>query len=147
MYADRFREVDWRPSRSEKRKFGLTLALGFPFMGMALFLIVRLTTGDWKPAVPIWIIGLGCPLGLLLASIPAIARPFYMVWFAAICIIDTTITIILFTILFFLVIFPIGVVMRLLGRLGVSKGHNPAANTYWRNVDPPAEPRRYFRQF
>ena len=147
MYADRFREVDWQPSRSEKRKFGLTLALGFPFMGMALFLIVRLTTGDWKPAVPIWIIGLGCPLGLLLASIPAIARPFYMVWFAAICIIDTTITIILFTILFFLVIFPIGVVMRLLGRLSVSKGHNPAANTYWRNVDPPGEPRRYFRQF
>ena len=147
MYADRFREVDWRPSSSDRRKFGLTLAVGCPITGMALFLIIRLSTGDWKPAVPTWIIGVGCPLGLLLTAVPAIARPFYIVWFTTICLIDTTLTIILFTVLFYVVIFPIGLLMRVLGRLGITKGNDPDATTYWRNAEPPREPRRYFRQF
>ena len=126
----------------KKRKFGLTLAIGFPFAAIAWFLIVRLFSGSWNLAVPLWIAGIGCPLGLLLAALPVIA-----VWFTLVCIIDVIIVTVLFSVLYYLIITPIGLLMRLFGREPVRKGFNREARTYWSEAEKIEDPRRYYRQF
>ena len=143
----KFQEINWQPDNAEKRKFGLTLAIGFPFAAIAWFLIVRLFSGSWNLAVLFWIAGIGYPLGLLLAALPVIAGPFYTVWFSLVCIIDIVIVTVLFSVLYYLIITPIGLLMRLFGREPIRKGFNRDAKTYWTEAEKVEDPRRYYRQF
>ena len=147
MIRERFREVDWNPDRRDRRKFGLILAVGFPIMGMSIFLILRLITGEWRPAVPVGIATCGAGLGLLLALFPAIARPFYIVWHTLICVIDLVVTTTLLSVFFLLIITPAGLVLRLLGRSPIEKSFDREAATYWREAEKVKDPRRYYRQF
>ena len=75
-------------NRAGRRKFGLSLMLGLPCSGLMLLLLARLVTGSWKLTVPLGIPGGGFVLGLTLFLLPALALPFYRVWFALICVID-----------------------------------------------------------
>jgi hypothetical protein len=47
---------------------------------------------------------------------------------------------------FYLVLTPIGVVMRLVGHDPLERKFRPEAATYWMEHDPGSDPSRYFRQ-
>lgn len=50
-------------------------------------------------------------------------------------------------IIYYLVITPIGLIMRAVGRDPLSRSFEPEAETYWTRREPSADPSRYFRQF
>ena len=49
--------------------------------------------------------------------------------------------------LFYLIIAPIGLIMRLLGRDPLNRGFLPEAETYWVDAGPPRPKEAYFKQF
>lgn len=144
---NRFKQQNWNPSPAERRKFGFMLAAGMPFSAVLWFLLVRFSTGSWHWGVPLCILGIGCPFGLLLAALPALARPFYCAWYFLVCCIDTVVTTVLLTLMYWGVLTPFSLAMRLAGREPLQKGFISGAKTYWRPVGKKSDPSQYFRQF
>ena len=50
-------------------------------------------------------------------------------------------------VVYYLVVTPIGLLMRLFGRDPMRRKFDPSATTYWQPHESPDEPERYFRQF
>jgi hypothetical protein len=142
-----FQEVNWHPGPAEKRKFALSLVVGFPCVAVVLLFLRRLITGGWHLELPVWIGGMGLGLGLLLLALPGIARPFYLAWYFVACCVGAVVGNVLFMGFYFLAVTPIGLLLRALGRPPLQKTPQRRAATYWREAKQVSDPRRYFNQF
>jgi hypothetical protein len=141
-----FRDVNWRPDRNERRAFGRLLALGFLGVGLLLWVVVRWKTGQWEKW-PLWLGGMGAALGTICWAAPEIARPIYVAWYAVGGVIGFVVSNLLLIAVFYLVITPIGLVMRVLGRDPLERKWDPGAASYWKDAEKPVDAKRYFRQF
>ena len=142
-----FKDVNWNPGPTEKRKFAVSLVIGFPIVAGVLFLIKGLFSHSWNPVPSYWIGGVGCGLGLLLLVIPALAKPFYMVWYFIGCCIGIVVSNVLLSAFYFIVVTVIGLILRILGKEPVQKKLNKAAKTYWLDAERITDPKRYYQQF
>lgn len=123
--------VPARLSVAEGRRFGLLV--GGVFLGIAAFLWWRGRMG----AVP-YLGGLGGALVLGGLLIPGQLGPVYRAWMGLALLISKVTTPILMGLIYFVVMTPIGLVMRLAGRRALV--HRPEADSYWirREVPQPA---------
>lgn len=142
-----FKEVDWNPDLPARRKFAVSLAVGFPIVAILILLLGRIFGGEWKPTVPIWMAGSGVGVGLALWALPRIAKPFYIVWYAFGCTMGMVIGNTLMGAFFYLLITPFGLIRRLSKTKAIAKGADPAAKTYWRDAPRNDDPKRYYRQY
>ncbi len=142
-----FHEVNWRPGRPERRKFAVSLVVGFPCVATALLVAQRGHTGAWNfsPALPL--AAAGVTLGAILWAFPQIARPFYLVWYGVACALGFVTGNALLAAVYFLLVTPTGWGRRALGRPAFAKTFDRRAPTYWRDAPPPAPAARSFRQF
>jgi hypothetical protein len=102
-------QVPARLTAAEGRKFGVQV--GLAFLAIAAFLWWR-----GKPGALPWLGGLG---GLLVAAgllIPAQLGPVYKAWMGLALLLSKVTTPIFMGIVYYVVLTPIGLVMRLLGR-------------------------------
>jgi creatinine amidohydrolase len=67
-----FADVNWNPGLAEKRKFALSLIIGFPLLAGFFSLVLRLATHSWKPFF-LWLAIIGFGAGVILWLLPAIA--------------------------------------------------------------------------
>jgi hypothetical protein len=142
-----FKEVNWNPDLAQRRKFALSLLIGFPCLA-ALFLLAGFLRGrGWQWIIPAWIAAGGALTGLLLLTVPQIARPFYVAWYFVGCCIGILIGNLVLSVLFFTLFLALGLLMRGLGRRTIRKGFDPQSKSYWQDADPPGDPERYYRQF
>lgn len=144
---NRFREINRQPTRDERRKFGLMLAGGAPLSAAVWFALARVATGEWIWLVPVVVAAVGGGLGLLLWTVPALARPFYVAWYFLVACIDLVVTTVLLTAAYWLVLTPVAFVLRLGHRQALRKSFDRSAKSYWRDAERTPEPERYFRQF
>jgi hypothetical protein len=79
--------------------------------------------------------------------VPALGRRLYVGWMLAAAPVGWTISHLVLGAVFFLVLFPIGLVMRLAGRDPMHRKFDRNARSYWIRRDGRPEPARYFRQF
>jgi hypothetical protein len=142
-----FKDVNWNPGPAEKRKFAVSLVIGFPIVAAVFFLLRRMITGQWNPVPPLWIGVLGLGVGLLLLALPAIARPFYVIWYFLGCCIGIVVGNVLFAVFYFLVVTLLGWLMRAFGRYPLRKRFDRRTATYWRDAERVTDPKRYYRQF
>ena len=91
--------------------------------------------------------GIGVLGALAIWLIPALGRRLYVGWMLAAAPAGWTISHLVLGAVFFLVIFPIGWVMRLVGRDPMQRKLDRKARSYWIKRDGQNEPARYFRQF
>ncbi len=141
-----FRDIDWNPDRAGRRKFARTLTIGFPVLATVFAIIGWLRSGtfpEWTLALAV----IGFTIGLLLWIVPQIARPFYLVWYFFACCIGIVVSNLLLIAFYYLVLTPIGLVMRLCGRDPMKRRFHRDAKTYWTDAEKVVDPRRYFRQF
>ena len=141
-----FRDVNWSPNTADKRKFALSLVIGFPCLAVAILLLGRLISGGWPVEKALWIGGVGCALGAVLWLLPMIARPFYLVWYALACTVGLIVSNTLLTGFYYIVMTGTGLVMRALGRKPL-KPLNKQTPTYWDDAEQVSDVRRYYRQF
>lgn len=90
-------------------------------------------------------------VGILIAAVgwfwPAVVRWLYLGWMIVFYPVGWIMSLLILAAIFYLVIAPIGLVMKLIGRNPMPHGFDPSAKSYWiaRPTDTPHQ--RYFRQF
>lgn len=141
-----FKEVNWAPGFAEKRKFALSLLIGFPCLAAVLALVTRLSTHSWKPFFG-WLAIIGAGVGLVLWLLPQIARPFYLVWYFLACCLGLVVGNVLLSAFYFLILTPIGLLLRAFGRDPLRKGFDRHRATYWHDAEKTIDPARYYQQF
>ena len=135
-------EINWNPEKKELREFGLIAVVVLS----AASIILRFRFG----VAGIWALTPGaagfCICLITLVSAKA-ARIIYLgLTFAALPI-GFVVSIFLMGIFYFLVLTPIGIIFKLLGRDLLSRKFLPGAATYWSSRKNAADQERYFHQF
>ena len=134
-------DINHNPSRRELIYFGLLLVVFFGLVG-ALVL--------WRAQSPsaariIW--SLGALLGSVYFAIHPLRRPLYIGWMSVAYPIGWTTSHLILGIIFFLVLMPIGVLLRLWGYDPMQRQFEPEVSSYWVSYTPHDDTARYFRQF
>lgn len=141
-----FKEVNWQPDRRERRKFAVSLILGFPAIALVFGGLTWLARHQWKPFF-LWLGLIGLAVGVILWLVPQIARPFYVAWYFIGCCMGFVMGNILLVLFFFLIFTPLGLVLRLTRRKQFSKGFDKTKSSYWQDVTKQPKPEDYYRQF
>jgi len=128
-----------RLSPAEGRKFGLTVGLAFlVFAGIAWW--------RGKTGIAPWLTGLGGVLVLAGLVIPARLGPVFRAWMGLALLLSKVTTPIFMAVIYFVVLTPIGVVMRLAGRNPMV--HKAVDGSHWfaragRDVAPGSMERQF----
>ena len=78
---------------------------------------------------------------------PYALKPFYKVWMAFALLLGLIMTRFILTLTFFLIITPMGFVLRKLGKDLLDEKINKDATTYWRKHEPISNKSRYLKQY
>src|SRR5580765_5971293 len=106
-----FKDVNWNPGTRERRKFALSLMIGFPAIATIFSLLGWFAKHTWKPFF-LWLGLVGFALGLVFWLLPQISRPFYVVWFFIACCMGIVMGNLVLVVFFFLALTPMGLLMR-----------------------------------
>jgi len=95
----------------------------------------------------VWI-GAGVALGLS-RFIPPLFKSIYKLWLGFSVVLGYFISRIILTIVFFIVLTPMALIMRILGRDPMERKLDPAASSYWKRKEQPDDTsiERYEKQF
>lgn len=133
-------EINKNPSPRTLRQFSLAAAVFAALVGYFAFA----RTGSWTTAVVIW--AAGAVVAALGLARPPCVRGVYLCTSYIAAPIGIVVSLIILAIVYYIVVTPIGVVIRFLGRDPLQRGRDPAAETYWQQRKE-MSPDRYFRQF
>ena len=142
-----FPEVNWSPGTGERRKFALSLIIGFPCVAAALLLFGWLRGWGWNIHLATVVGGGGLAVGLFLLALPQAARPVYIAWYFIACCIGAVVGNLVLAIVFFVLVTGLGLFMRALGRRPFRRTFDKRAATYWQDAESVDDPSRYYRQF
>ncbi len=134
-------EINNNPSPDQLRMFGVLLALFFALTGT----LIWIRWGLPSAAYALW--AAGGTITLLYWIIPALRRPFYLGWMYAAFPVGWTISHLLMVIIYYGVLTPTGLAMRLFRYDPMKKWFEPNGSTYWTEHRSADEPDRYLRQF
>jgi hypothetical protein len=139
MLREELKQLSTTPR--DLRKFALLVGGVFAAIGAWLLL-------KHKPAGP-WFVGPGALLMLLGLAVPKILKPVYLGWMAMALVLGLVVSTVILTLFFFLVMTPIGLMARLLGKDFLSLKLDRAASSYWlpRDRAVTRKPADYERQF
>ncbi len=125
MLWQEIREID--TSRKALRSFGWVV--GAVLLGIAAVVWWR---RDWTATgAVVWLGGIGGALVALGLLAPALLRPLYRVWMALAVVLGFVMTRVILTLVFYLVLTPIGLLLRLFGKDPLHRRLDPNAPSYW----------------
>jgi hypothetical protein len=132
-------EINWQPTRRDLRLFAVVQ------LNVAAAIAWILARRDWDgAAIGLLAVAVG---GLLVGlAAPEWLRPAYVAWMAASYPIGWVVSHVLLAIVYYGVVTPIGVILRMSGRDTLRLRSRPES-TYWVRRPPSPESTRYFRQF
>ena len=143
-------DINWKPGRKDLRTFGLIAFVAFAVVGAGFywkggpFLNLEPET-DAAVAKVLWVLSPVC--GLLALVAPAVLLPLYVTLMAISLPIGWVISHVLMGAMFYLVLTPIGLVFRLMGRDPMHRKLDRNAGTYWIRRPEHIDPKRYYRQY
>jgi Saxitoxin biosynthesis operon protein SxtJ len=121
------------------------LGVTMPLLFFAIGGSVRAGADPWSVATITWIVG------AVLAAMARIWLKFgsllYSGWMLAAFPVGWTISHVILGITYFLVLTPIGLIMRMMGRDPMQRALDRSAKTYWIKHETPTDAFRYFQQF
>lgn len=134
-------EINKKPSRRELNWFGALFATFFGVFGGLIW---------WKfdapqVAVVIWVVA--GAITVIYYAVPPLRILLYLGWMYAAFPIGWTVSQLVLVIVYYLVVTPTGLLMRLRGHDPLRRHFDKEAQSYWVEHRPGGEPTRYFRQF
>ncbi len=127
-------------SRKEQRAFGLVMAVAIVVVTVIHWLIRR-ELATW----PFYISAAFAVLGLVA---PIVLKPVFVVWIKFSLLLNWTVTRILLSIIFYLMIAPTGWLMLIFSDDPLKRRFDADAETYWEEPeDQPEDPARYENMF
>lgn len=97
--------------------------------------------------VPLTLGGIGVLLGAAYYAVPALRRPMYMGWMYLVFPIGFVVSLVLLALVYFVVLTPIALMLRLAGKDPLARKFEPGAPTYWADRPKPPSSDRYFNQY
>jgi hypothetical protein len=141
-----FVSLDFNPPPRTLRNFGLIGLVAFS--AFAALVHFEVWTFGKLPHGAVYVLGpLAAYCGLFALVSPPALKWLYVGMSVVFFPIGLVVSYVIVSIMFFLIITPIGLAMRLFGRDAMRLKFNPQAATYWIRRHPPATIKRYFRQF
>ena len=128
------------PNKKELRDFGLLLGgITAPLFGLVLPWLFGRSLPSWP-----WVFGAVVLTWAL--ALPQSLKPLYLVWMAVGAVLGWINTRIILTVMFFLVILPTGLIMRLTGKDPMARSFSDQAKSY-RTVSSGTDPKQMERPF
>jgi hypothetical protein len=134
-------EINRNPSPRELRWFGAVLALALAALGAVL----RWHFGVEAAAPWLWVTA--AVLGVVYYAVPPARRPIYLGFTYAVFPIGWVISHLVLAATYYLVLAPIGLVLRAFGHHFLELGFRRDKASYWIERAPVKDARRYFKQF
>ncbi len=132
----------------QRARLARELALGAPVAGLLWLLVLRLLLGTWSPALPLGIVGCSLLLALLMICPAPVGPAACRLWRGLVGAIDWLVTRVVCAALYYLLLTPLGLILRLCRVPLVPMRPDPDKESHWRAVAPPGDPRRhFFRQY
>jgi len=116
-------------SSKEIRKFGLVIAIALGVIGS--FIYVKFGNFD----VVGWLWGIGLLFLILGFILPSVLRPIYKIWMLLAYFIGGIVSRVILTVLFYFVLTPTGLVLRLFGKDVLDKKFEKNRESYWVKKD------------
>jgi len=135
-----FQHVKWRPDARELRRFAIAMLIGFFVLGA---LSAWRAKGIGTGSVVLWSIGVSLAVA---AFVPKLGRIAYLAVYLPTSIIGYVVSNVMLTVMFFLVITPLGIIMKLMGK-DVLQQRRPGRTTQWTPVKETKNEESYYRQF
>ena len=130
------------PSTRQLRQFA---AIWWPLFCVVVGAALLRLVGP-PAAIAVWT--LGVVLGLIGWWLPSVIRPVFLGLLVLTYPIGWLISHVVLVVLYFLVLTPIGLLLRLIGRDPLERSSSAEAeSTSWRPWQPPSSKARYFRQY
>ena len=107
--------------------------------------VLRFQFESPETSVVLWVVGF--LISGIYCSARALRRPIYILWMRAVAPIGWTIWNVSMVVTFFLILTPIGIVMRILGRDPLQRDPDHDSTTYWIEQKSSNELSSYFEQF
>ena len=131
-------DINWKPTPRELRKFGVTMIIGFAILaGLSYW------RGHHGAATVLAAIGAGT--GLLGLTGTKLALLVYLPWMAIAFVMGNVMSRVLVAVFFYVVITPMGLLMRLFGRDKLQRKNKRAS--YWDDLPRSTDRARYERRF
>ncbi len=143
-------EIDWKPDETTLKQFGFIALFGFGFLAaMAWFqlLIFSALPDDLRQTVAGVFGGLAVVSTLFSLVAPKANLPIYVGLTVLAYPIGFVLSYVIMGFLFFVMITPLGLFFRVVGRDPLNRNFDPAAATYWSDPRPRRGKESYFRQF
>ena len=134
-------EINWEPSRKEMKLFAILQIVFFAIISSIVWRTTESTT------IPTWIMGVSVSVGVVGFFVYPFMRLVYLGWLLAVFPIGWTISQAVVASIFFLVITPIGLMMRVFRYDPMQRKFDPSAATYWHTRESNTNSTQYFRQY
>jgi len=134
-------EINWNPEKSEIRKFGVIAVFALGAAGLILRYIFGVSA-VW--AVSAASAGLGIFIVTLIS--PAAGRIIYLALTFAALPIGLVISFIVMAAFYFLILTPVGLFFKIIGRDSLDRRFEPESPTYWTQHKHTDDHERYFHQ-
>ena len=129
------------PTPKDLRVFGLTIVVFLGVVGA----LVGSRTGQWTIPIVVWSAALiQCALYY---AVPSVQAMVFRAWIKALFPIGWIISYTLLAAIYYLIVAPIGLFMRLLGRDPLQRALDHGAESYWEPRIGEEKRSRYFQQF
>lgn len=134
-------DVKTDPSPKDLRVFGMLLPVFFAVFGWA----IGHRSGSQAAASAIWAAGAGVVLVYFVQ--PRVRRPVFVGWSYLTYPIAWVVSHLILGAVYFVVVTPIGLLVRRLREDPMERRWDPATRSYWVRREPDRDVPRYFRQF
>lgn len=131
-------EINWHPTNRQLRQFAGLCWLALPSLGY-------LWGGNW-PVVG-GLAAIGSCLAVLGYIQPAFIRPLFLAIILVTMPIGFVVGELALVLIYFLLVLPLAMVFRLMGRDALLRRREPTAQSYWRDKQQPKSIASYYRQF
>ena len=135
-------EINWKPNRKELRNFGIVSLIASALISLLLYLLKGLGI-QW--ATIIFVAGFIVFLTSFISR--KVTRVIYLGLILVTLPIGLVVSFTLLALFYFLLLTPVGLFFRLLGRDPLHRKYDSNADTYWITRRGPDSPDRYFHQF
>jgi len=135
-------EINWYPKRKQLQSFGKIALIASAIISLLLYVLKGVS-------IP-WALGIFAVGFIIFASSMIsfrLTRTIYIGLVAVTFPIGLAVSFTLLMAFYFLLLTPVGLFFRLIGRDALGRKFDPTADSYWLQRNPPENPERYFQQF
>ena len=143
-------EINFNPDAKTLRQFGVIAFFGFGLLAALAYyerLIFAFGLGEARVPLAAVFAALGSLAALLSLVAPNANRILYVGLTLLAFPIGFVLSYVIMGTLFFLIIGPIAITFRILGRDSMHRGYDPNASSYWSEARPRRDKESYFHQY